>query len=192
MLLREAKMTEERPTAHGAGCEETLEQIFTRKREREDIVARVYKGEITTEEAEEWAKSEKRFPFASKPDPTLYDPRSEPEWTLAMVAAWIVWRTPEAVREHWDAYLDQCTEWKTVRTGLTDERVQKSTILAKHDRATLQTILSEAARDRDPSRPWALGPDDSRPWDYIDELWKTLRAGDIVATGILHFLGETT
>ena len=28
-----------------------------------------------------------------------------------MAVAWIIWRTPEAVREHWDKYRRECTVW---------------------------------------------------------------------------------
>jgi hypothetical protein len=59
-------------------------------------------------------------PFVSKPDPARFDPTGEADWTLAMIAAWIIWRTPESVRDHWDAYLFECTEWRSFEQALAD------------------------------------------------------------------------
>jgi hypothetical protein len=50
-------------------------------------------------------------PLAVTPDPGKFDPDSEVRWTLAMAAAWIVWRTPEAVRQAWWNYRREVRQW---------------------------------------------------------------------------------
>jgi len=46
--------------------------------------------------------------IAEAPDPTEFDPIEETRWSLFMVLGWIMWRTPEAVRNQWDAYRMEC------------------------------------------------------------------------------------
>jgi hypothetical protein len=76
--------------------------------EVDDVFMLVRSGKLTPDEAEAWASERNRPPFAASPDIARFDPMSEPDWTLAMGAAWLIWRTPEKVREHWDAYLLEC------------------------------------------------------------------------------------
>jgi hypothetical protein len=37
---------------------------------------------------------------------------SKPWWTLGMAAAWIIWRTPTAVRHVWSEYRREVTAWR--------------------------------------------------------------------------------
>jgi hypothetical protein len=53
--------------------------------------------------------------LAKKPDPAEFDPMKEPSWTLIMALAWIMWRTPDAVRNHWDAYRVECEDWVSLK-----------------------------------------------------------------------------
>lgn len=50
-------------------------------------------------------------PFVTEPDATRFDPMREPTWSLMMALAWIIDRTPEAVRDHWEDYRAECQEW---------------------------------------------------------------------------------
>jgi hypothetical protein len=72
--------------------------------DRHDIVMRVRRGEMSAEAAEDWAKANDQSPFFPAPDNPRFDPMKEPYWTLAMALAWIIWRTPDSVRENWNAY----------------------------------------------------------------------------------------
>jgi len=45
---------------------------------------------------------------------TNLDPMMEPWWTFAMTLAWIAWRTPSAVRENWDDYVQGRLRWVEV------------------------------------------------------------------------------
>src|SRR5271163_1079121 len=45
------------------------------------------------------------------PDSDAFDPMKEPWWTLPMAAAWVIWRTPAAVRRVWQVYRSEVREW---------------------------------------------------------------------------------
>src|ERR1700722_4247291 len=79
--------------------------------DRVEIVMQARRGEMSPEQAEAWAREKSQPPFASTPDAARWEPMTEPDWTLAMTAAWIMWRTPEAVRENWNAYRTECSAW---------------------------------------------------------------------------------
>jgi hypothetical protein len=78
---------------------------------RDEILDRVSRGEITPDEAEGEAARLGLPPFAHTPDPAQFNPMSEPWWTLGMAAAWIIWRTPTAVRRVWSDYRRKVTVW---------------------------------------------------------------------------------
>jgi hypothetical protein len=78
---------------------------------RDDILDRASRGEITPEQAEEEALRLGVGPLARRPDSDAFDPMKEPWWTLPMAAAWVIWRTPAAVRRVWQAYRSEVREW---------------------------------------------------------------------------------
>ncbi len=71
----------------------------------------VLMGKLTPQEAEAWALRNAQPLFATTPDPVMFNPMFEPAWTLAMAAEWIIRRTPEAVRERWADYVQECWVW---------------------------------------------------------------------------------
>jgi hypothetical protein len=81
---------------------------------RDEILARTKRLEMSPWEAERWAQEHGEEPFARKPDPDDFDPMQEAMWTLPMAAAWLIWRSPEAVRDHWDEYRRQWTVWRRI------------------------------------------------------------------------------
>jgi hypothetical protein len=149
---------------------------------RDEIVARLRIGEITPEEAEAWARENNQPPFLSKPDAALFDPIREPYWTLAMAAAWIIWRTPNAVREHWDAYLVECKEWRFSEQIFPDGRREAGWDARRRNPVGLSDIFLKAAKSI---------PDDSkmRAMAEINSLWEKLKSGQIEATGVPHHAG---
>lgn len=79
---------------------------------RDKIIDRALGGEITPDEAESEAERLGLRPLAQTPDPAEFNPMSEPWWSLGMAAAWIIWRTPSAVRRVWSDYRRQVIEWR--------------------------------------------------------------------------------
>ena len=79
---------------------------------RDEILRRAMDGELTPEQAEAEAERLGLLPLSREPDKAHYDPMREPWWTLAMAAAWIIWRTPDAVREVWPDYTTGFWRWR--------------------------------------------------------------------------------
>lgn len=50
-------------------------------------------------------------PFSQAPDPELFDPEREPDWTLAMAVQWIYRRDMDAVRLAWNVYYEKIMGW---------------------------------------------------------------------------------
>ena len=71
----------------------------------------VLRGKLAPKQAEAWARQHGQLPFATTPDPALFNPMLEPAWTFAMAVEWIIRRTPEAVRERWADYVQECWDW---------------------------------------------------------------------------------
>jgi len=79
--------------------------------ERNSILERVRRGELTPQAAEQWAANNGQI-FSLKPDLAAFDPIAEDCWTLPMAAAWIIERSPEGVSEHWEVYRRKWTVWR--------------------------------------------------------------------------------
>jgi hypothetical protein len=148
--------------------------------DRDEIMMKARHGEVSPEQAEAWARDNGHPPFASSPDPALFDPMTEPFWTMAMTAAWIMWRTPEAVRENWNAYRSECSVWRRHAASFADGRKELGWIVDRRDTVSLFDTLNEGAR-KYPGPLMVRSPSACR-----GELWLRLRAGDVVATGLPH------
>src|SRR5712671_2694660 len=68
---------------------------------KNDLLARLSEGEITTDAAEAEAANLGIGPLEYAPDPALHDPMEKPHWSFPMTLAWIIWRNGDDVRE-WD------------------------------------------------------------------------------------------
>jgi hypothetical protein len=79
---------------------------------RDDLIEDVKYGRMTPGEAEAEAVRLGLGPLASKPDRLSFNPTGETCWTLPMAVAWIAWRSPDWVREVWDAYRRECWGWQ--------------------------------------------------------------------------------
>ena len=82
-----------------------------RKDPRNRVIELVRYGKLSRERAEAWARERGLGPFESRPASGKHDPMAEMDWTLAMTTAWIIWRTPQAVQRHMEAYAEQCVDW---------------------------------------------------------------------------------
>ena len=78
---------------------------------RDDLLDQVRLGNISPQQAEDDAAKLGLEPFTTRPDPKDFDPRHEAMWTLPMALAWIIWRSPDPVREMWDLFRDKFRFW---------------------------------------------------------------------------------
>jgi hypothetical protein len=68
---------------------------------REELLARVHRGEISPRDAEDEALLAGCDPLATSPESLGLDPTSEPNWSLVMSLVWIITRDLTAVAGHW-------------------------------------------------------------------------------------------
>jgi hypothetical protein len=154
-------------------------------KERAVIEWRVLRGKTTPSEAEEWLTKKNVVenenlrlpPFQSNPDPARSDPMVQADWSLAMAAAWIIWRTPIAVREHWNDYLFQCKEWRRRKGNFADGRRWEGWELRQRKLVSLLDVIHEAS-EVDPAKM------ELNAIEAVDALWSKLTYGDVEATGI--------
>ena len=162
---------------------------------RASIERDVLRGKKTPDEAEQWLAEKNAVadiklrlpPFASYPDLVRFDPMAEKDWTLAMAAAWIIWRTPEAVREHWNDYRFECKEWRRREENLADKQMgkwrfreggmQRGWEIRKRKLVSLHDVVHEAS-ESDPADLKISAR------EAVDDLWDRLEDGKPEATGI--------
>jgi hypothetical protein len=75
------------------------------------LLKRISEGAITPQEAEQQALAEGLGPLLIQPDPAKFDPLREPFWTIIMTLVWIMVRSPDEVREVWDAFRCGHMDW---------------------------------------------------------------------------------
>jgi hypothetical protein len=105
----------------------------------------------------------------------------EEQWTLPMAAAWIAFRTPEAVREWWNSYRAERWIWRFEKWQVPGGPVYEGHFLERPPQATLALFgmpqFYEPRPDRDPS--YSMDPKEA-----IDALWVALRGSCFEANGI--------
>jgi hypothetical protein len=171
---------------------------------RDQILDRASRGEITPDEAEAEAARLGLRPFAHTPEPAEFNPMSQPWWTLGMAAAWIIWRTPTAVRHVWSEYRREVTAWRgpfsyrryengwgygcTAATrdgGEPSENSIPGTVIVKEyylerlSELSLFDVLARAA-SRLPEDGVVVVEGSAAK----NELWRSLQSGNLVAEGI--------
>jgi hypothetical protein len=134
---------------------------------RDEILARVRRGEMSTKTAEDWAAENGEI-FSTKPDPARFDPMTERLWTLPMAASWIIERSGENVREQWDSYRSEWRDWESL--GRPD--------FGSELRAVGPANLDVFGQRVDPLE------DDMRP--FANEMCFALRSRQLSATGVSH------
>jgi hypothetical protein len=131
---------------------------------RDRLIDEVKHGLLTPEQAEAEAVQRGLGPLATTPDLDNFDPMSEAHWTLTMAAAWIAFRTTEAVREWWDKYRDECQVWRFQpwRLGL-DGPVKEGHFLERRPRATLALFQILQRREPGPNQDprFSMAPKDA-------------------------------
>jgi hypothetical protein len=129
-------------------------------------------------------------PFVSEPHPAKFDPMRETWWSLPMAIAWIAWRSPDRVREFWDAYRSECWDWnfREWRDG-PDGPVYAGHFLEQRRPATLSSLLfaehHDSAQGLLPDRATSIS-------DAKAKLWEALSENSFQATGVTTDTGERT
>lgn len=93
-----------------------------------DVFAAIFRGEISPEDAEALAISNGWAPFCLSPNASRQNPLDEPHWELSMALAWIAWRDPTRVCEHWNAHLATCSYWMKSDNGYTRHAYPRATV----------------------------------------------------------------
>ncbi|WP_152533440.1 MULTISPECIES: hypothetical protein [unclassified Labrenzia] len=85
--------------------------------ERARIIDQINRGNMTPEQGKIEAQKKGLTLSPLNPHPSTFAPLSEPTWTLPMVLAWIMFRTPEDVTQHCEKYTRRCFEWRSEGGG---------------------------------------------------------------------------
>ncbi|MCC2113178.1 MAG: hypothetical protein KDJ16_14175, partial [Hyphomicrobiales bacterium] len=79
---------------------------------RDELIRRVWTGELLPTEAVAKATEMNLRPFVRQPAPSDWLPRDRVSWTPLMTLAWIVYRSEHQVREHCDAWRAARILWR--------------------------------------------------------------------------------
>lgn len=138
---------------------------------------------MSPEEADAEARRLGLEPLSFKPDPADNDPMREPFWTPVMAIAWVVWRSPDAVRESWPDYAARCRGWRFHRLpGGPDGGAVEGFSLEPFAPPSLVTLhLVDVA-------PYSVGREPRTTLvplgEARDQFLRALRDGLLTATGI--------
>jgi hypothetical protein len=119
-------------------------------RDRQALYREVQHERISPAAADAQLRQWGQRPFQSRQDPIIFDPMTEPEWTLPMAAAWFIWRSAEAVRDQWNPAREGWRKWVQIPKpgsavgGPRGPRWELKTL----GRATLGEVFSQAGLSR--------------------------------------------
>ena len=139
-------------------------------------------GLSSPRELEDMAKRWGLPPFQEAPDSSRFNPLEEPVWTLPMVLAWLVWRTPEAVRDEWDYYRTKCWHWLSfsrrlpINGGTSWREVHGHELVVRRPASARELSLSEVFDEANGETDICMSVKSAR-----EALWKSLAAGTIAA-----------
>ena len=118
--------------------------------ERDLLIEKLKYGKLTPEEAELEASRLGLEPFKFSPNPADFDPMQEPTWSLMMALAWIMYRTPDAVREMWDRYRKEFRFLMPSSWQVPGGPIHTGYLFEKKNRAELLDLAIAAAENRPP------------------------------------------
>ena len=163
----------------------------------EPYLRRAHCGTSTPDEIEAELAAKGLPPLAFTPDPARFDSMAQPWWTLPMAAAWIIWRTPHAVRRVWHEYRrktrhwigpQQLEVWEDRETSPWGYQVKKMVtgyalgpLGALH---LFQVLLRAELGDPEDGSP-VLSGEATRA-----QLWARLQSGALVVEGVRHLGNE--
>lgn len=145
---------------------------------RDDLLARVQRGEITPADAESEARRQGLEGFALQPDPDDFDPMQQASWSLPMAVAWIAYREAQAVQNWWGDYRQKFAFWRESEGSEgPNGGVRQGHILETRSVASLARLIEVDSKRQN--------RDDLMTAEAaIVDLCQALRCGDIDATGI--------
>jgi len=145
---------------------------------RDDLIERVRRGEMTTEDAERRATELGLTPLISSPNQNDFDPLAEPFWSIPMALAWIMTRDANSVLEMWDRWRAEKEFWSWSRWQVPGGPIYEGHWIKTSGPAGLINLSMASA-------VWQTeGKLVISRMDATAELLKALQAGTIGATGI--------
>lgn len=154
---------------------------------RDELIRKVECGELSPVEAEAEAARLKLKPLAYRPEPDDYNPMKEASWSLPMAVAWIAYRSPDDVREWWNAYRKKCEEWRFLECRDRSGGLRFGHFLLSWSEATLDQLRRA---ERNPPLPRSDPNFSMTVEDAIKALWAALRSSRFEATGKPHLSGR--
>jgi hypothetical protein len=149
---------------------------------RDQLIDDVQHGRKTPTEAEEEAARHCVGPLASAPDPIEFDPMKEAWWSLPMTIAWILWRSKDQVREHWDKYRLECWDWHFGRWQVgVHGNVQEGWFLKQRPPASMEQMMIAETYEAICGGPPRLARSAGQA---KESLWRALAQGVISASGV--------
>lgn len=149
---------------------------------RDRLIDDVKYGRKSSAKAEAEAERLRIGPLAEEPDPGDFNPMNEAWWSLPMTIAWIVWRSPDQVREQWNAYRERCTDWHSRRWRAgPDGEVLEGSFLEQRRNTTLSLLAIADRYDAVCEGPPRYARD---TMDAKDSLWKALAHGIVACNAV--------
>ncbi len=145
---------------------------------RDDIIGKAQDGHWTNKQADKIASRLGVGPLESIPDLADYDPLQETYWSIPMTLAWIMWRDADHVREYWDDWRTQCSEWRFLKARMPGREEVKSWRLESSEPASLLSLVVEESLERADRNPPLIAETDAER-----VLWRHLQLGTLTATG---------
>jgi hypothetical protein len=148
---------------------------------QDELAEALQYGRTTPIEAEAKLKELGLPPLAPQPNPADFYPMNEVWWSLPMTTAWIAWRTSADVREFWDTYRREQTDWifERWRVGFDGPVHEGWNLKPRRPASLLDLKLTEIWRRREGAIPdGALSVADA-----TNRLWKALASGALEAIG---------
>jgi hypothetical protein len=168
----------------------------------EPYLRRAERGLATPAEIEAELVAKGLPPLATSPDPSRFNPMAEVWWTLAMAAAWIIWRTPRAVRYAWGPYRREVRVWDGPHPQMVPVEpesgepisvqadaqsfvtVEGYTLEALRELPLLYVLMRSTVSDAEECSPLFIGKEVVSGAAARAELWRKLESGELIADGI--------
>ena len=146
-------------------------------------------GRVSLDDARARANEVGIDSLEGNPGPNDFNPMEETYWTLAMAVAWIAWRRPVKVRDHWNKYRERCSyfHFEKWRVGF-DGSIHEGWLCDNRAPATLLSLMLDETSEN--SRGDENEEDEPQQSTQLftvkksrEDLWRKLQNGELIATG---------